>query len=167
MAKKTLSLQEKFNKAVRLGDLNDIETLLDAGADPARADAQGNTPLHIAASLGMVVTLRLLLQEKTVDVDARNAKGETPLHAAVQGGFGNTAALEELLAHGADVSLRDNHGKTALMLADTRGVKGDMRSTLRLAQAQYVQDHPVNVCVETAEAINVRRKPLALRPPPK
>jgi ankyrin repeat protein len=164
MAKKHLSLQEKFNKAVLQGDLNAVEELLSDGANPNARDSAGNTPLHIAAEKGMLLTLTLLLQENT-DIDARNNRQETPLMLAIKGDFGNIGVVKALLAEGCDITARNDKGQTAQMMANsTTAIGRDMRHLLRMAQLDYAQKNPVNISIETAGDIAVRRKPLRIRP---
>ncbi|WIA21138.1 hypothetical protein OEZ85_005449 [Tetradesmus obliquus] len=80
--------------------------LLAAGANPAAADYDSRTPLHIAASVGDVRALRLLadavadasierLQE--VQWDAKDRWGDTPLQEALRAGHMEAAAfLQEM-----------------------------------------------------------------------
>lgn len=158
------SLQDKFNKAVRQGDLNTIEECLFDGADAKKPDSQGNTPLHAAAEKGAIVTMRLFMAEEA-DIDAQNAKGETPLMCAIRGPFGNIEAVKTLLDAGCDITLKNKDGKTALTLAneDPKASRA-LRHMLRMAQLSHAQRNPVGVNVETAGEIAVRKKPLSIRP---
>lgn len=55
--------------------------LLEAGADPNRADEDGATPLHGAAQLGVPAMTELLIAHGA-DVDARNRHGKAPISLA-------------------------------------------------------------------------------------
>lgn len=78
------------------------------------ADAQGRTPLHLAAAAGQAETIRLLC-ERGATVDAADERGATPLHLAAV--FGRTDAVTALLAGGAYPNPRMDLGCTALDLA--------------------------------------------------
>lgn len=88
-----------------------VTALLDVGA---RADAKakdGEAPLHLAAAEGHTAIVRLLAEGRA-EVNAANADGETPLHVAVQhiGSKPGLSHIRELLAQGADLSLKDKDG---------------------------------------------------------
>jgi ankyrin repeat protein len=71
-------------------------------------------PLHSAASARNLDAARLLL-EREAPVNARQQGGWVPLHAAAQNGDRDMVDL--LLAHGADVEIANDAGKTAAMVA--------------------------------------------------
>jgi ankyrin repeat protein len=86
-------------EATEAGDLQRMRQALAHGAAINIANAQGWTPLHIAAAGGDVTVLALLL-EHGADVQAVSNIGTTPLYNAMV--FGQkTAVVELLLAHGA------------------------------------------------------------------
>jgi uncharacterized protein len=68
--------------------------------------------IHNAARIGNAARVRDLLRQNPSLVNARDASGNTPLHCAI--GYFELGIVEELLAHGADVSARDNNGTTPL-----------------------------------------------------
>jgi uncharacterized protein len=59
------------------------------------------------------------LLEHGAPVNARQQGGWVPLHAAAQNG--DRAMVELLLRHGADVTLANDEGKTAAMIARDKG----------------------------------------------
>ncbi|RFU34748.1 hypothetical protein B7463_g1600, partial [Scytalidium lignicola] len=66
-------------------DTSLITLLLAHGANVNDIDADGNTPLHLAAkNLQHVETVKFLLSQGA-DVNARNSEGNTPLHVAAGG----------------------------------------------------------------------------------
>ena len=96
-----------------------IWILVAAGADPGLADENRTTALMIAAGL---YPPRPDLIEALVlggaDLNATDGIGHTVLHRlALLGGNGSDEAARKLIQLGAKVNLRDNNGKTPLMLA--------------------------------------------------
>ena len=121
-----------------------VSALLDWGADVNVVDEFGDTPLLNAAWGEHEDALRLLLRHRA-DPNVPNRVGQTAMTTALaferrhiltillEGGadpdlrhhdqtplmmaLGDEEAVRLLLAHGADTSLRDKHGKTALRIA--------------------------------------------------
>ena len=95
-----------------------VSALLQAGAPVDDTDRRGNTPLHLAALSGAdVVTLDALLKHGS-SINARNSDGATPLLIAA---FRNAEVATTLLSAGADASVADERGNTALQLAAGQG----------------------------------------------
>ncbi|HXJ02496.1 MAG TPA: ankyrin repeat domain-containing protein [Micropepsaceae bacterium] len=120
-------------------DVSDIvKAVLDLGADPNGRDSNGWTPLLEAAYGKYPTALRLLL-DRGADV---NAKCE-----CLGSGYGNSTALmlaarngglesvKALLGRGADTSLKDEHGQTALALATTESREPAIIQLLKDAKA--------------------------------
>ncbi len=78
-------------------------------------DTYGNTPLHLACYNGQSETVRVLLQNPEIDINATNDLGVTALHVAVE--CSNIYITELLLKAGADAQERDDHGDTFLHMA--------------------------------------------------
>jgi len=141
---------EQLLAAVRRGDADRIELLLDLGARVDSRDVWGKQPISVASFYGDIAAVELLLQ-RGADVNAQDNWHRTPLIAATQAGRiwvvdillhhgaavdhrssngisaliaaaqrGNVAAVQMLLAAGADVDSQDITGRTALMWAASR-----------------------------------------------
>ncbi|KAK3693215.1 ankyrin repeat-containing domain protein, partial [Podospora appendiculata] len=105
-----------------------VPILLNHGANINGADAEGVTPLHLAAMFSTGHVVRTLTEFNGgpatlgLDVNSRDARGWTPLHYACQFGFWSTQAQQVdaarlLLKSGADVRARTAGGWTPLLLA--------------------------------------------------
>jgi len=95
-------------------------TLIEYGADvhAVAENAQRVAPVHAAASVGDVATMRLLL-DHGADPNARQHSGFTPLHAAA--GNGDLEMGKLLIERGADRHARTDDGKDAAAIAAERG----------------------------------------------
>ena len=92
-----------------------VRLLLQAGADPNLSDENGNTALIETA---WDADAALLLIRAGSNLNAQNNKGITPLMNCA-----GPEVVRVLLAHGADRSIRDADGQTALESAKERGMK--------------------------------------------
>jgi len=103
--------------------------LLEAGADPNHADAQGVAPLHAASLYGSVEMGRALIA-KGARLDAVSlATHVTALHQAAMLGYADFVEL--LLAKGARPDVRDSTGNTPLHAAATgKTAVGNIRESL-------------------------------------
>jgi ankyrin repeat protein len=104
--------------------------LLHYGADIGVQTTNGTTVLHWAALDADDGTpmLEVLLSHKA-DINARDKDGRTPLMYAVDAGPEN---VRFLLLRGADPSIQDRKGQTALHLARSRRDSPDKRGVVRL-----------------------------------
>lgn len=91
--------------AMRSRNANWVGFLLSRGADPDLGDANGDTPLILAARQGFVEGAARMLM-KRAEVDKANRLGETALIVAVQ--QRQTAIVKMLLKAGADPDKTDH-----------------------------------------------------------
>jgi ankyrin repeat protein len=105
-----------------------VEVLLRGGAVTEQRLASGNTALHEAVEAQQVAVVRQLVKHGA-DTNARGSdKGATPLHMAVWQYHENRAEASTaatiaavLIEHGADVSLQDERGHSAVHHATEDG----------------------------------------------
>lgn len=95
------------------------EMLLQHGAKVDAQDASGNTALLGVCFKGNTELAALLLKHKA-NINAQNKMGTTPLIFAVS--YDQKAIVELLLANGADKTIKDHSGKTALEHAEEKGL---------------------------------------------
>jgi ankyrin repeat protein len=119
---------------------DEVQTLLDLGADIDVRNHKGKTALHYAAKAGFLKVINLLI-EKGATVDATDQDGETPLFEAIRStikdGEKQRAALEALLVKGANPNLRNQKGLTVLQVAQ-RIRRAEKEKVVELLQASNV-----------------------------
>ena len=96
-----------------------VKFLVDNGADVNIQNIAGVSPLHIASRVDtreMDRILEVLLHEKSIDVNLKDAEGYTPLMRAVE--FEKIPVIEKLLKKGADKTIKNNYGRNALDIAN-------------------------------------------------
>ena len=118
--------------ALRRGDTETLERLLDAGADINALDRHGQTSLMRAARDGQLNVVRLLVNRGAA-LDHCAKYRLTALMLAVIGG--HSAIVKLLVDAGADTTLRGSgapgfHGRTALELAAAAG-RHDLEELIR------------------------------------
>ncbi|WP_329170369.1 ankyrin repeat domain-containing protein [Streptomyces decoyicus] len=109
--------------AIHADRVRRVGALLKLGASPSAPDAEGETPLYLAAVSGQTDMVRLLLEAgATPDVESRG-EGTAGLPLCAAACWDHSGAVRELLAHGADPDRREDDGTsyTALMWAATGG----------------------------------------------
>src|SRR5262249_51060934 len=105
-------LPAELAKAIRDCDLKAVRAPPDAGVDVNARDADGNTPLLLAAIYAGPECVELLLK-KGADVNAKNKLGATPLHRCAT----NYEKAKLLIDAGADVKVTTKAERTPLTLA--------------------------------------------------
>jgi ankyrin repeat protein len=105
----------EIHDAAFSGFLQDVQALIDEGADVNALPGEPYGLLHIAALNNRPDIVRLLLS-KGADVDARNSECRTALHIAAAAG--STDSITLLLENGADIeAVQQNHPARCTPLA--------------------------------------------------
>ena len=79
-----------------------VDVLLPRGADPTLRGKNGSMPLHLAARRGNEEIVKVLLDQPSVHVDAKDSSGKTALHLACSEGHRNVCQI--LLNFGANIT---------------------------------------------------------------
>ncbi len=108
-------------RAARYGQLRVVKELDRAGAPLDFHDANGLTPLHLAAGSGQMALIKMLTSPATVKARAWSGffAGQTPLHFAAR--LGRLPAVKHLVSQGADPRAKDAAGRTPADLARAAG----------------------------------------------
>src|SRR4030095_3001406 len=114
--------------AAEVNNLDVIEALVEAGADPLLATERGTTPLIMAVGGGTdvqrerspeeratAIETAKFLVERGADVNAAGQYGWTALHAAAYQGMNDV--IEYLVSKGAKIDQKDQFGQTALSIS--------------------------------------------------
>ncbi len=105
---------------VKRGSNHLLPLLLAAGSTPNRTNAQGETPLYLAASLMNPEACSLLLQYGAMPDFGHMESGASPLHACLKADAAareKTEVAQVLLASGANAAHADAEGVSPLHLA--------------------------------------------------
>ena len=103
--------------AANANDIASANLLIEAGASVNRPNW---TPLHYAASKGHTEMMRLLI-ENDAYIDAESPNGTTPLMMAAY--YATPKAVKLMLEEGADPTLQNKDGQTALDMALSKDKK--------------------------------------------
>ena len=154
----------------KLGDLQSVEFLIDAGSDPDAGAPGTDPPLILASRTGAAPVVALLL-DKGAALGARGLGGRGLLHAAVASG--DAALLDLLIERGAALDQTDSDGRTALHLAVARadrrhiakclierGADREARDRLDMTPlhvaSQHGQDASVELLLAAGAAVHAR-----------
>lgn len=105
-------------KAIKTNQPQAVVLLLESGADVTQATKNGNIPLQTAVDYGRVEIVQLLLNHPNIQIDQTDASGNTVLMIAAKAG--QLEMVNALVAEGADVAIKNQHGLTALDLAKAK-----------------------------------------------
>ncbi|KAH8270482.1 hypothetical protein KR018_010600 [Drosophila ironensis] len=128
----TQSNGRKLRTAASTCNVELLNRILEAGANPNAADEYNRSPLHLAACRGYVTIVQQLLKYGA-NPNVVDSLGNTPLHLAVISASSNNfnVVVGVLLQGGASVHMYDRGNKSPLELAEAK---------LRLLRNRY--DHP-------------------------
>ncbi len=104
-----------------------VGMLLKKGADPNKSN-EGYTAINYAAGSGYTEVVKALI-EGGANINQVHVDGTTPLINASIGG--NAALVKLLIDMGADISIKDPGGKTALDYAKNKQVKELLEKALK------------------------------------
>ena len=102
--------------AVRTRNREMIRELLESGANHNTRDYNGNTPLHLAAAIGDMRVLNIVVQPYADSIDDyANFSGETVLHIAGKGD--HVEVMRFFIESGANINIPDLAGRSVLHVA--------------------------------------------------
>ncbi|CAG9861889.1 unnamed protein product [Phyllotreta striolata] len=122
MAKRgvTQQLIDETRAATERQMLIDLKKVAAAGGDLEYYDAQGATPLHIAAANGYISVVEFLL-DCGVRTDVKDRDEWQPSHAAAC--WGHPEVLELLAQAGANLNAKNKHDETPSDICEDREIK--------------------------------------------
>ena len=105
-----------LGKAIGLGHTAVVQLLTEKGASPVVFESE---EFFGACDRGEIMILQYIVNNKLMDINAKNAKGHSGLHLACE--WGNLSAVSCLVEGGADMSIKSSSGRTALRVAAVKG----------------------------------------------
>lgn len=134
-----LSDDAKFVKAVKDGDMREIQTRVVNGGNVNARDSSGMPALVIAAKNGMASLVKYLVNNGAhANAEARET-GMTALMYAAE--VGDARVVKLLVSQGADIDGTDKRGETALMKAARSGKRTAAKTLLELGADHEMEDY--------------------------
>jgi uncharacterized protein len=118
-------------------------------ANDADVNKPGWTPLHYAATGGHVPIVEFLLDESAY-IDAESPNGTTPLMMAAM--YGSPEAVKVLIQAGADLTLKNQLGMTALDFA-VRGQRANAQELIETGLSRLAERQKRNSQLQPVPAI--------------
>ncbi|WP_338482336.1 ankyrin repeat domain-containing protein [Wolbachia endosymbiont (group A) of Ophion costatus] len=111
----------KLLKVAKSGDIQEVNSLINKGANVNATDQDGKTPLHWAAVKGHEEVVEALLGKHGIDVNLADKNKDTPLHSVLKKDNIDINVLNALLrAEGINVNAQDKDNRTPLHWATGR-----------------------------------------------
>lgn len=98
----TIGCRKSLHEAIQSSDLATLKRLLSNGANVNAVDGEGNTPLHVAATIGRRDAAELLIGAGA-SLEAKDNYGFTPLHVAARNSYWGTGVAQFLISKGANI----------------------------------------------------------------
>ncbi len=114
-----IEILKQVEELVYNNDLEAFKAFINSLEDVNVQEKYGWTPLHLAIRRGREEMVRYLVEEKNADINIQDNAGWTPLMEAIMDDFPNI--VKYLVEKGADLSIANKRGATALMLAQKFG----------------------------------------------
>ena len=137
-------------------DLETLKSLIAAGINISDRTLYGSSAIHGASQTGLSVQKIKLLSNYGVNINVQDHEGDTPLSESLY--RVNNAATEALLQRGADCTIVNDKGDTALHAAARYG-NLETLDVLRAANIANIDPYAVNHNKKTAFEVAQQRDP--------
>ena len=135
------------------GSTQAIDILLRAGANVNSHDFEGLTTLHCSASRGHAMSLKAILMEKDIEIDATDTNGCSALFYAVT--LGHVECTEALIQSGALINRQDMKGRTPAHCAAAKGILKSLKTLKNFGADLWIKnkrgDYPLHESVHSGE----------------
>ncbi|XP_014234017.1 protein phosphatase 1 regulatory subunit 16A isoform X2 [Trichogramma pretiosum] len=159
----TQELIDETRASTEVQMLRDLMRLQQSGGDLEYRDAQGATPLHIAAANGYLRVVEFLL-EYHVSTDVQDNDKWQPVHAAAC--WGHLDVLELLVQNGADLNARNKHEETPADICEDPEIRERIvelkteqeTKKMRDANRRVRRSHSINTRTQSVRRTSIRDK---------
>ena len=143
-----LSDDAKFVKAIKDGNMREIQIRIVNGGNVNARDASGTPALVIAAKNGMASVVKFLVTNGARPNAEARETGMTALMYAAE--VGDARVVRLLVSQGADMDGTDKRGETALMKAAQSGKRSAAKALLELGADHELEDYTGRTALQIA-----------------